>query len=251
MLNLIQYVESNFMRNLNGRTFVEFILPWNFSSTKIRLDTTWIRSYKPTLIFVLYLVSLTRPLVLSTSLSTPSILFSRSCLSESYCVLVTNSLVLGILVSIALALLTNWLYTVFLTTSLSNTLLISLLRTLGTLLIYLLLFLTSQICFWYQCRCTNACCPFQIGRHCIVRWSNRTFVFPPDCSYGSGKYQIIFIQYLSYYSSYWMNYYSPSTWNIVCHLCSSLLFQSRILFDISFANLFNTMFRHFLHRWDH
>ena len=188
LMNLIQYVESNFMRNLNGRTFVEFILPWNFSSTKIRLDTTWIRSYKPTLIFVLYLVSLTRPLVLSTSLSTPSILFSRSCLSESYCVLVTNSLVLGILVSIALALLTNWLYTVFLTTSLSNTLLISLLRTLGTLLIYLLLFLTSQICFWYQCRCTNACCPFQIGRHCIVRWSNRTFVFPPDCSYGSGKY---------------------------------------------------------------
>ena len=54
-------------------------------------------------IFVLQSVFLTSPVVLGIFLPTSSIFFSRPCLTKSYCVLVTNLLVFGILVSIALS----------------------------------------------------------------------------------------------------------------------------------------------------
>ena len=59
--------------------------------------------------------------------------FLIHCLSELYCVLVTNPPLLRILVSIVLTLVTNLSYTVFLSTSLSAKLL-SLLKAAGTVL---------------------------------------------------------------------------------------------------------------------
>ena len=62
-------------------------------------------------------------LVLTIFLSITLILFSRPYLSYSYCVRVANLLVHGILVSIALTMITNLLYAVILMVSLSTVLL--------------------------------------------------------------------------------------------------------------------------------
>ena len=76
-----------------------------------------------------------RTLVLGIFLLTSWIFFSGPCLSESYYVLMTIPLVLGILVSIALTLINSfsWQHQFFLITSLPTTL-FSLLKSAGTVL---------------------------------------------------------------------------------------------------------------------
>ena len=119
-----------------------------FSTSVVINPATIGVSFSISVIFVLQSVILTNPLVLVVFLSTSSTFFSRPCLSESYCILMTDPGLLGIFVSVALSLITNMSYRVFLTPSLSTTLLVSI-KLAGTILnvsTSKLSFQASQIC---------------------------------------------------------------------------------------------------------
>ena len=52
------------------------------------------------------------------------------------------------------------------------------------------------------------------------------FKFSPEVSYGSVKYWLISILYLSYYYSYWINFHMLSIWQIVCSLITFSILNS-------------------------
>ena len=79
-------------------------------------------STKPVILGILFWISVIFVLKSVLLYLHINIFFTQDFVSQNHIVLETNSLLLGTLMSIALAFVTNWSYTVFLTTSLCTTL---------------------------------------------------------------------------------------------------------------------------------